>query len=293
MEMHQVRYFLGVARNLNFTRAAEACHVSQPSLTRAIKLLEEELGGDLFRRERNLSHLTDLGQRMLPLLQQCFDSAQGVKALATSIKKGEVATLRLALSRSIDMALVLPLLTELMRTTNGLDLKFLRGTATEVSEILKKGDADLAVAGPLEEMWDRLDAQALFIEGFQLAVSEKHRLSGSQEVSLSDIRGERILARSYCEIADTIATKLGSAPGGHTHTVTSERDLLALLEGNVGIAIVPRSTTLSATLRRIPVTDLELTRSVHLYSVAGRPRALPAATFMRQLQAADWSRQTP
>lgn len=62
MEMHQARYFFAVARQLNFTRAAEECHVAQPSLTRAIKLLEEELGGELFRRERNLSHLADLGR---------------------------------------------------------------------------------------------------------------------------------------------------------------------------------------------------------------------------------------
>jgi DMSO/TMAO reductase YedYZ molybdopterin-dependent catalytic subunit len=52
MEMHQVRYFLAVARLLHFTRAADECHVTQPSLTRAIKQLEDELGGDLFRRER-------------------------------------------------------------------------------------------------------------------------------------------------------------------------------------------------------------------------------------------------
>ncbi len=50
MEMHQVRYFLAVARTLNFTRAADECNVTQPSLTRAIKQLEAELGGDLFRR---------------------------------------------------------------------------------------------------------------------------------------------------------------------------------------------------------------------------------------------------
>src|SRR6516162_9497518 len=71
MEMHQVRYFLGVARTLNFTRAAEECNVAQPSLTRAVRQLEEELGGDLFRRERPHAQLTELGQRMQPLLQQC------------------------------------------------------------------------------------------------------------------------------------------------------------------------------------------------------------------------------
>ena len=69
MEMHQIRYFLAAARTLNFTRAAEECNVAQPSLTRAIQQLEQEFSGDLFRRERKLSHLTDLGQRMLPLMQ--------------------------------------------------------------------------------------------------------------------------------------------------------------------------------------------------------------------------------
>jgi DNA-binding transcriptional LysR family regulator len=87
MEMHQIRYFLAAARTLNFTRAAEECNVAQPSLTRAIQQLEEELGGDLFRRERKLSHLTDLGQRMLPLMQQCYDMAQGAKSLAGSAAK--------------------------------------------------------------------------------------------------------------------------------------------------------------------------------------------------------------
>ena len=70
MEMHQVRYFLAVARVLNFTRAADECNVTQPSLTRAIKQLEAELGGDLFRRERPAAQLTELGQRMHPLLKQ-------------------------------------------------------------------------------------------------------------------------------------------------------------------------------------------------------------------------------
>ena len=61
MEMHQVRYFLAIAEELNFTRASERCNVTQPALSRAIKILEEELGGLLFRRERDLTRLTDLG----------------------------------------------------------------------------------------------------------------------------------------------------------------------------------------------------------------------------------------
>jgi DNA-binding transcriptional LysR family regulator len=93
MEMHQVRYFLAVARLLNFTRAAEECNVAQPSLTRAIKQLEEEFGQELFRRERNLTHLTEFGRRMTPFLQQCYDSAAAAKTLASSLKKGVVSPL--------------------------------------------------------------------------------------------------------------------------------------------------------------------------------------------------------
>ena len=61
MEMHQVRYFLAIAEELNFSRAARSCEVSQPTLSRVIKSLEAELGGDLFRREGKNTHLSELG----------------------------------------------------------------------------------------------------------------------------------------------------------------------------------------------------------------------------------------
>ena len=161
MEMHQVRYFLAVARQLNFTRAAEECHVAQPSLTRAIKQLEEEFGGELFRRERNLTHLSELGQRMLPLMRQCYDSAQAAKQVASSIKKGALAPLCIALPITVSIELTLPFLKELVRAMPGLNLKFVRGTCAEVSEQLKKGSADLAVAAKLPETWDRLEVLAI------------------------------------------------------------------------------------------------------------------------------------
>ena len=83
MEMHQVRYFLAVARTLNFTRAAEESNVTQPSLTRAIQKLEEEFGGLLFRRERALTHLTDLGRLMLPHLERAYAAAAAVLVVPT------------------------------------------------------------------------------------------------------------------------------------------------------------------------------------------------------------------
>jgi LysR family transcriptional regulator, hydrogen peroxide-inducible genes activator len=82
MEMHQVRYFLAIAEELNFTRASERCNVTQPALSRAIKILEEELGGLLFRRERDLTRLTDLGHMVHPYLQSIYEHSSLVKRLS-------------------------------------------------------------------------------------------------------------------------------------------------------------------------------------------------------------------
>src|SRR5689334_1677776 len=123
MEVHQIRYFLATVSELNFTKAAEKCNVSQPSLTRAIKQLEGELGGDLFRRERPQAQLTELGQRMLPLLKQCYESALGARSLASELKKGQVGSLRIALSRTISLDLLLFHLGELKKAFQGLEMK--------------------------------------------------------------------------------------------------------------------------------------------------------------------------
>src|SRR5581483_5631695 len=151
MEMHQVRYFLAVAQLLNFTRAAEECNVTQPSLTRAIRQLEEELGGDLFRRERPHAMLTPLGERMYPLLKQCYDSAQSARALAAMIKDGEVGSLKLAVSGSIELGLILAHVNELRKNFSEIELKILRGTGPQVVEYLKSGEAELAVGTSIGE----------------------------------------------------------------------------------------------------------------------------------------------
>src|SRR3982751_5820032 len=177
MEMHQVRYFLAVAQLLNFTRAAEECNVTQPSLTRAIKQLEAELGGDLFRRERPASQLTELGQRMLPLLQQCYDAASGARMLASSFKSGEIGALRVALTHSIDLSVLIPHLEQIKRQFNRLEFRFLRGTSHEVGEYLKKGEAELGIAAELGTEWDRLDIWPLFTEEFYLLVNRQHPLA--------------------------------------------------------------------------------------------------------------------
>lgn len=84
MEMHQIRYFMALCETLSFTKAAELCGVAQPSLTRAIQKLEEELGGQLFLRERALSNLTELGRLVRPHMEAIASAGEATKAEAQS-----------------------------------------------------------------------------------------------------------------------------------------------------------------------------------------------------------------
>ncbi|HLY58162.1 MAG TPA: LysR family transcriptional regulator, partial [Stellaceae bacterium] len=194
MEMQQIRYFMALARTLNFTRAAEDCNVSQPALTRAIQALEAELGGDLIRRERSNSHLTPLGQRMLPLLQQCYEAARSAQSLAKSVKSNELAPLNLGLSRSINIETFSHPISELFRAYPGVQLKVRRGGEEAIQTMLKAGDVELAVAGSSSNAWERLDEWHLFDEKLSVVTHADHRLARQNMVTTTELRGERFLA---------------------------------------------------------------------------------------------------
>jgi Bacterial regulatory helix-turn-helix protein, lysR family len=85
METNQVRYFLALCEERNFTRAAKRCGVSQPSVSNAIKRLEDELGGDLFHRTKNGARLSPLGVAIRPYLDQINECAEGARREAAYI----------------------------------------------------------------------------------------------------------------------------------------------------------------------------------------------------------------
>jgi DNA-binding transcriptional LysR family regulator len=292
MEMQQIRYFVVVAETLNFTHAAERCNVSQPSLTRAIQLLELELGGELIRRERSLTHLTELGSRMLPLMQQCYETALAAKGLAQSVRKGESSPLSLAVSWSVDLALFAPYLYELSRALRGLQLTLRRGSAPELAQLLKSGQVELAVGGPLGETWDRLETFPLFVEPFELVMNRDHAMAGRDAVALAGLSGERLLVQVDAEMAgelDRCLCDAGIDTGAAVHRVASGYDLVALLEANLGMAVMPASAMRSERLCRIPLDDIDLECPVALYAVAGRRRSVAGSTLMNLMRSTDWS----
>ena len=302
MELQQVRYFLGVSRTLNFTRAAMECNVSQPALTRSIKQLEEELGGELIRREGRHSHLTELGQRMRPLLQQCYESASTAKLLAGRLNKGEIPTLSVAISWTVSFDCIMPHLDELQRAIPGLRIRLLRGSEREVSQMLKDGEIDLAIGGPLGDKWDRLEIWPLFKEAFDLVVSVNHELArwSDSEIDVAMVRQSRFLAHSGLDHRlfqiDTL-NRFGIDPET-SHQVDATDDMESLIAANFGVALMPASSLTSSRVRHVKLCASDqwhqpggdLTRTVAIYGAAGRTRSRQARGFLDLVRSANWPR---
>ncbi len=293
MEMQQVRYFIAVAKTLNFTRAAEECNVTQPALTRAIKLLEYELGGDLIRREGRTTHLTELGKKMFPMLRQCHEAALAAQTLAKAVKKGDASTLSIAVSRTLDTALILAPLREMYAAFAGIQLKLKRGSGTDIVAMLKSGEADMAIGGPLGETWDRLEAWPMFSESFDLIVGHDHILvmRNTLDLDVELIRDERFLLHSGADFSDYELEQLGAAGINlHcAHHVDTDHDMEVLVDAGFGIGIAPTRSLREKNVQHVSYPALGLSRKIAVYTVAGRPRSREAATLLNLLRGKDWS----
>jgi DNA-binding transcriptional LysR family regulator len=188
MEMHQVRYFLAAARTLNFTRAAEECNVTQPSLTRAIQKLEEEFGGQLFRRERALTHLTELGRQMVPHLQRTYDAAQAAKTLARGIGKQAQAPMTLGIAGSVSEPLGLAL-GQVVEALPGFQLSLVKADSASLLADLLKGEIDAAVLPEPRDLPERLDTIPLIRQAFAVIVPRSLALAQRDQVQWADLAG--------------------------------------------------------------------------------------------------------
>src|SRR5690349_16465164 len=143
MELHQIRYFLALSEELNFTRAAQRCRVAQSSLTRAIRALESELGGALFHRERANSHLSRLGQTVHPLLVQAYSQVEGAKRQARAFLRRETRTLRLGVMRTIAPQRAVALI-DMLQGDGVAPLQAVSDAGAALQERLHAGELDAA-----------------------------------------------------------------------------------------------------------------------------------------------------
>jgi DNA-binding transcriptional LysR family regulator len=293
MEMHQVRYFLAVAEELNFTRAAERCNVSQPSLTRAVKTLEDELGGPLFNRERRHTHLTELGLMVLPHLRDIHGKAAAARRQANDFVKLKRAVLKLGLMCTIAPVNLLELVRAVRQRNPGVELQLSDSTAAELCDRLLKGELEVALCcHPESEQDERLHKVPLFRERFVIVVGPDHRLARQNAVRVRDLDGEDYLDRVHCEYAQQ-ADRIFKDQGVKDRTVfRSDRDdwIIAMAAAGMGYAFMPEQCAQHPDVVSRPLIEPEIWREISLVTVRGRKHSVAVGVLVAE--AARWRQST-
>ena len=285
MEMHQVRYFLALSETLNFTRAAERCNVAQPSLTAAIKKLETELGGPLFRRERQRSHLTDLGRLVKPHLERIHDSSEVARAEAMAFWDRDKAPLRLGVVCTIGPERTVDLFARLRSEIPSVDVELKEAPGSALVEHLMDGDLDIALIG-LPEYPGRLDAKSLYTEKYVGAFPQGHRFEAMREVPLKELELENYLARVNCEHPRFLDTLNISASFVANAKFRSEREdwVQAMIAAGMGVAVVPEFMPSNSGIGTRLLVEPEVSRTISLVTVSGRRFSPTIKTLVRLAQ---------
>jgi len=295
MEMRQVRYFLAVADTLNFTRAAERCHISQPALTRAIQQLEGELGGLLLRRERKLTHLTDFGRLIEPHLRQLAADAEVAKTTAKRFLDLQQAQVRLGVMCTVGPARFMGFLAGFRIANPGCEITLVEGPPPRLTEMLLGGELDIAVMAQPEPFNERLDVLPLYLERFCIAFPTGHRLERQDHIRIVDVAGETYLRRINCEYRDYFADRLREHGLATRVGFQSEREdwIQMMVSAGFGVCFLPEFSPTIPGVRTQPVTDPEIVREVSLVSMSGRRFSPAVLTFIRAIRAHDWLRGEP
>ncbi|QDZ02794.1 LysR family transcriptional regulator [Nitratireductor mangrovi] len=290
MDIHHIRYFLAVCETRNFTRAAERCNVTQPALSRAIQQLEDEVGGLLFRRERNLSHITDLGALLRPRFQQILDELTGVRQEASRFLCLEDASLKVGVMCTIGPRRFTGLLADFHMRHKGIQLQLVEGVPGKLSTLLEAGDIDVALMGTSEGFPERFDVKPLFRERFMLAFPSGHRFGGMAAIPVAEVAGENYLRRLNCEYRDHLANLCLDHGVALRISYESEREdwIQNMVAGGLGICFIPEFSAVIPGLHARPVVDPEVWREVCLVTVAGRRFSPAVAAFVGAVKAYGW-----
>jgi LysR family transcriptional regulator, hydrogen peroxide-inducible genes activator len=247
MEMHQLRYVVAVARTGNFSRAAEQCHVSQPSLSQQIQKLEEELGEHLFDRMKRESRLTPHGEAFLRRAVKILDEVDAAKREATDAKQLLRGTLTIGVLPTIAPYLLPGVLVAFAGRHPGVEVVVQEDTTARLLKLAHGYEIDFALASrPIPD--ERMEVRDLFTEELRVALPPGHPLTRKRTLSVADLEGEKLIVmkEGHC-LGDQVLDFCGrrdlrpniSFRGAQLETVQ------ALVCSGMGLSLIPAMATRS------------------------------------------------
>ena len=285
IDRYHLRYFLAVVDTGNFSRAASACNVSQPTLSVGIAKLERGLGRALFHRTNRRVELTEAGARLLA-------HARAIEAGFTAAERetADVApgpTTRLGVLSPVPRGWIEDVLARRAGESSHERVEIVEGNERELRARLARGRIDLALT-ILRDGQDREAGRPLLSEGYGLALGAGHKLAGRARLRAEDLAGEPMIVRRHCELLSETSrffTARGIRPFFPART-TSDDKALAYVRAGLGVTIMPDGFR-EAGVVRASLEDFDVRRDLGLvFAPHADARALAAGPLADALERA-------
>lgn len=246
MELRHLRYFVAVAEELHFGRAAARLHIAQPPLSRQVRDLEQELGAELFSRVKGRVTLTHAGRAFLVEARRTLAQAERARLVAQRAAQGEIGRLRVGFVEAATYSGLLPDVLELVRTQlPNVGLELFELSSLQQTEALRDGRVDVGLLHSLPyDAVEWLGMERLTSDAMVVALPREHRLARRSEVPLQALAGEPFLMLRRPDgpgLHDRIIAACQTA--GFSPSVAQQagqlQTLVGLVAAGAGVALVP------------------------------------------------------
>lgn len=241
MNLRDLTYLIKVAETLNFGKAADNCHVSQPTLSMQIKKLEEYLGVNIFERTNKHVMITDYGQKIIEMAKGITSGADDLITYAKSCRDPFAGEFRLGAFPTIAPYFLPKIVAPIKKSMPELQLLLLEEKSPILVEKLLRGEIDAAIlALPIED--ETLRTEILFEDKFCLAVPKNHTLSKNKTIAMDDITHESLLLLEDGHCMRNQALQVCSLSGAKETAgfrATSLETLRQMVAAGSGITLIP------------------------------------------------------
>jgi len=290
MELRQLQYVIQIAKEKNFSRAAEKLHIAQPSLSQQLSKLEQELGVLLFRRTTNSVEPTQAGQVFVDKSQTILDAIEQLKQEMddmASMRRGKLVVGTLPITGSHILPLVLPVFgTEYPQ----IEIVLVEDTTAKLEQLTASGGTDLSLLSlPLID--STLSFEPVMEEGICLAVPPQHALASRKEpIAIKELSSEPFIALKKGQGFRTITVDLCEKEGFTPRIVfesSNMETIQSLVAAGMGIAFVPQMVTRVKGSEFAPVyiqLETKPSRTLVVASRKGRYLSKAAEAFIHTLK---------
>lgn len=243
MTLQQLEYILAVERYRHFGRAAEACNVTQPTLSAMIGKLEEELNAKLFDRNRQPICPTSVGEQVIRRAKEVLDQADSIKDIVEEEKHSLNGTFRVGILPTIAPYLLPRFFPQLMKKYPTLDIRVREMKTYQIKEALIQGDIDAGILAQIEDL-EEYDQTHLFYEKYEGYVSREDALFQKETLRTSDVASSRdlwLLDEGHCFRDQMVrfCQMKSSQTSQLAYNLGSMETFMRMVESGKGITFIP------------------------------------------------------